>query len=539
MPKLTIDGKEYEAQDGQTIIEVCDQHHLNVPRFCYHPGLTVAGNCRICLVDVEKAPKPQIACGTPVAEGMVVHTDNDRARWARQGVMEFLLLNHPLDCPICDKAGECMLQWFSVEHGPGRSRLVGDKEHYAKKLDIGEHIVLDQERCILCSRCVRFTDEITRTHELAITERGVRAELNVVEGRRLDNTYSGCVTDICPVGALTLKEFRFKSRVWFLKDTASICPGCSRGCNVNVSVNTNMNVHGGRIERLLPRTNTAVNDYWMCDLGRLIFRDLYDKPRLRVPQARDGGELKPLSWDDAARAVWVRLREAADKGGPGSVAFVLSARATNEEIFLLRRLLGDLGSERLAFPAHVEGVDDGLLLNADRTPNRRGALEICGAAAVDGRGLEAIRQGLEERKIRALLVAGESALADGILAPALLQHLDTLVVLERSGATTMLERAHLVLPLAAWAEVEGTWTNCNGRVQRVRPAVRAVGEARPLWEVAVRIGKHAGWTERYPSPAEVLDAVAGAIPAFAGIDYAAIGLLGADLPGAAAAAGAR
>ena len=531
MPKITINGVEYEAQPGQTIIEVADEHGVNIPRFCYHPGLTVAGNCRICLVDVEKAPKPQIACGTPVMDGMVVHTDNEQALWARQGVMEFLLLNHPLDCPICDKAGECMLQWFSVEHGPGGSRLADPKEHYEKRLDIGEHILLDQERCILCSRCVRFCDEITKTSELGIFERGVGAELNVIPGNRLDNAYSGCVTDICPVGALTLKEFRFKARVWFLKNTPSICPGCSRGCNIEVAVNANLNPHGGRIERITPRTNIEANDYWMCDIGRLIHQDLYDRPRLLFPQVRNGEGLARATWDAAADAAWTRLGAAADRGGPGAVAVIASAGATNEEMHLLKRLHDQVQGGGIAFPEHRVGEDDGLLLNADRTPNRRGAREICGEASVDGTALAAIRSRLEAGALRGLLVAGESGLAEQGWRAEWLDRLDVLVVLEQFGSAEVLARAQVVLPLAAWAEIEGTYVNFGGRVQRLRPAVRAPGEVRPGWQIVAALGERAGWEERYSSAREVMEEVAETVAAFRGLSYPALGMGGAPLPG--------
>ncbi len=519
MPKVTIDGVEYEAKDGQTIIEVADEHGINIPRFCYHPGLSVAGNCRICLVDVEKAPKPLIACGTPVMDGMVVNTQNDKARWAREGVMEFLLLNHPLDCPICDKAGECMLQWFSVEHGPGRSRLVGDKIHFDKKVDIGEHIVLDQERCILCSRCVRFCDEITETSELGIFQRGAHMTLNVVPGQRLDNQYSGCTTDVCPVGALTLKEFRFQQRVWFLKDTKTICPGCSRGCNVNVSARDD------KIARLLPRTNTSVNDYWMCDIGRLIYQELDARPRVEVPWKRETGGMGMTSWSKAVADTWSMLKDG------GAVAAIASAGSTCEEIYLLRKLLiDDLGGTEVAFPAHEEGEDDGILLNADRTPNRRGARELCGDDAVNGAALERIRDGIEAGTIKTLLVLDEDLLTLEGWTADLLENLDGLVVAGAFEMPELFRRATMILPLTVWAESDGTYVNVHGRLQRLRQAVRPSDEARPAWRILADLRALAGHEERYQSPRQVMSEMSATVAAFEGMTYPAIGELGLQLP---------
>jgi len=517
MPKVTIDDVEYEAKDGQTIIEVADEHGINIPRFCYHPGLSVAGNCRICLVEVEKAPKPMIACGTPVMDGMVVKTQSKLARWAREGVMEFLLLNHPLDCPICDKAGECMLQWFSVEHGPGRSRLVEDKNHAEKRADIGEHIILDQERCILCSRCVRFCDEITGSSELGIFQRGSRATLNVVPGKRLDNHYSGCVTDVCPVGALTLKEFRFGARVWFLEDTATICPGCSRGCNVNVSVRNN------EIARLLPRTNTDVNDYWMCDTGRLIYQELAASPRMQTPQVREAGTLQRAPWDRTTHQAWKVLQQVSERYGHGSVAAVASARATNEEIYLLRGLLGDLDGGEIGFPEHTQGEDDGILLNADRTPNRRGAAVLCGEEAVDGEALERIRTGIEAGRVRALVVLDEDLPALEGWAGLPLERLEALVVLGTFELPQLQDHAQVLMPLAVWAETDGTYVNFQGRVQRLRTAVRTAGEARPGWRVLADLRGLAGHEERYKSARDVMHEMTATVPALRGLTYPSLG----------------
>ena len=262
MPKLVIDGKEIEVAEGTTLIEAAQSLGIEIPHFCYHPGLPVAGNCRMCLVEVEKQWKLQISCQTTATDGMVVHTASEKVVRAQKAVMEFLLIHHPLDCTICDKAGECMLQEQSKEYGPGVSRYVERKVNFNKALDIGRHIMLDQERCINCTRCVRFCNHVTKTGELSFFRRGQHSMLGVYPGKPLDNPYSGNVVDICPVGALIAEEFLYEARVWFEKKTESICTACARGCNIQVETLHN------KIKRLVPRHNPHVNDYWMCDQGR-------------------------------------------------------------------------------------------------------------------------------------------------------------------------------------------------------------------------------------------------------------------------------
>ena len=271
---LTIDGKQVTVPEGTTVLQACEQVNSPVPFYCYHPGLSIAGNCRICLVEIEKTPKLQISCYTRVADGMVVHTNTDKALKARQDVLEFLLVNHPLDCPVCDQAGECWLQDYYMAYGLYNQKFDEQKVKKSKKATrIGPNVVLDQDRCILCSRCVRFCDEVSKTGELGIFNRGDHAELDVFPGKPIDNNYSGNVVDICPVGALTDDDFRFKCRVWYLRSTQSVCPGCSMGCNIEIHDNREREVRphvagGARIMRLKPRFNPEVNKWWMCDVGR-------------------------------------------------------------------------------------------------------------------------------------------------------------------------------------------------------------------------------------------------------------------------------
>ncbi|HXI04064.1 MAG TPA: 2Fe-2S iron-sulfur cluster-binding protein, partial [Candidatus Saccharimonadales bacterium] len=281
--KLTINGKEVEVPKGTSVLEATRAEGLPVPpHYCYHQGLTVAGNCRMCLVKIEKMPKLVTSCTTTAGEGMVVETDHDEVKKAVAGVEEFLLANHPLDCPICDQAGECRLQQYSYKHGNTAGRFREHRLQFKKDVEVGPHVVLDCERCIMCTRCVRFCNEITQTGELGVFQRGLYNEIGIFPGKRLDNDYSGNVVDLCPVGALTLKEIRFRKRVWYLRDVPSVCGSCANGCNVLLGVADN------RLWRLTPRENREVNGWWMCDEGRLSFREVRSEDRLSVPEIRKG-----------------------------------------------------------------------------------------------------------------------------------------------------------------------------------------------------------------------------------------------------------
>ena len=263
MPNINIDGRAVDFKQGQTIIEAARDNGIEIPHFCWHPKLSVSGNCRICLVEVEKMPKLVIACSTLASEGMTVHTKSEKVIAAQNAVMEFLLINHPLDCPICDEAGECKLQDYAYKYSVGESRFVEEKVHKDKRVALGPRVMFDGERCISCSRCIRFCDEIAKDPELTFVQRGDRVTIVTYPGEEMDNPYSMNTIDICPVGALTSRDFRFKARVWDMSSTNSICNGCSRGCNTEIWVRNN------EILRLTPRHNEEVNSYWMCDHGRL------------------------------------------------------------------------------------------------------------------------------------------------------------------------------------------------------------------------------------------------------------------------------
>jgi len=384
MPKLTIDGKEVEADASMNLIRAAELADIEIPHYCYHPGLSIPGNCRMCLVEIEKAPKLQIACNTRVAEGMVVHTTSDKAKAAQKAVLEFLLINHPIDCPVCDQAGECKLQDYYMDYDQQPSRFpLPEKNHKGKAIDIGSGVMLDQERCILCARCTRFFDEITKTSELAIFERGDHNRIDINPGQPVNNKYAGNVVDICPVGALTEKEFRFRMRVWYLHRTASVCGGCERGCAIDI------HHHRGRIYRFKPRYNPGINDFWMCDEGRHSFPALQNETRLTSPLVQAKDQLVVEPWGEGIRRAASIIADYKRSNGPNSIAVVVDATSTNEEAFALKQLMKSvIGSDRIATlnwsPPGASG-DDELLIRANKNPNTRGLAALgLSADGLDG-----------------------------------------------------------------------------------------------------------------------------------------------------------
>jgi len=523
MARITVDGVEYEVQDGRTVLQALDDlgvlmNGVDVPHYCWHPKLSIDGSCRLCQVEIEGFPKLQIACNTPVKDGMVVRTDTERVRKAREGVMELLLVNHPLDCPICDKAGECKLQDYAYDYGVPHARTREPRRALKKRADLGPTIVLDQERCILCRRCVRFCREIPKTGELAVFNRGDHSELDVYEGYPLDNDYSMNVADICPVGALTTKDFRFKIRVWFLEDAPGVCTGCANGCNVYLGVANN------KVYRYVPRRNDAVNDTWLCDEGRLSYKRIGAPDRLKQVAVRGPkGALVPARRADAVAAAADGLRRVLEAHGAGAVAGVASAHACNEDLFVLRRLLGAIGAEGVV--AVPTGRFDDLLIKPEKAANGTGARAL---GFGDARALvERLRRG----ELRALLVLGHDLLAPGLLADAgELARLEQVVLLDTHHSP--LERAaHVVFPARHAAEREGTLTNHAGRVQRVAPAVEPPFEAYCEGEILAALGAALGlpgFDGRFDARA-VARELGREVPAFAGLDVDSVGPHGAPL----------
>ena len=334
---LTIDDVPVAVPPGTLVWAAAKEAGIEVPIYCYHPKMPPLGACRMCFVEIEKLPKPpQTACTTPVSEGMVVHTKTEKVLKARRGTLEFLLINHPLDCPICDKGGECDLQDFTLRHGPGNTRFELNKRHYTKPIPVSDKVMLDRERCILCQRCTRFSSEISMDNGLVMISRGFRMEVGTAPDHAFDSNFSGNTVEMCPVGALTASAYRFKSRPWELKHTSSVCNDCAVGCNVRVDVRVD------KVMRLMSRTNDEIDDGWLCDRGRWGFEFVNSPDRLRTPMIRRNGQLQQASWEEALSLIATRLKEISARNGAKAVAGIGSTRTTNEEAYLFQKLLREV-----------------------------------------------------------------------------------------------------------------------------------------------------------------------------------------------------
>jgi NADH-quinone oxidoreductase subunit G len=515
-----------------TMIQATALAKIDVPHYCYHPKLPVAGNCRMCLVEfgtpamgpdrkpllnedgtpkIAKSPRPAIACATPISPGMEIYTATPGVKQMREGVLESLLINHPLDCPICDQAGECKLQEYSVDYGQAQSRFVEAKVHKPKRVDLGPRIVLDAERCVLCTRCIRFTKDIAGDDALGIVNRGSYNTISAFPGQPFDNNYTLNTVDICPVGALTSKDFRFQMRVWFLKETKSLCTSCGAGCNT---------VIGSREEKIYryePRENDAVNATWMCDAGRLNYKWIGSEARLSKVQGPKSKVGEAVTWTSVIKEISEKLARAAQ----GSVAIVVSARQTNEELFLLKKLATKLGAITDSVPR--TGPADKLLVVADKNPNTNGAIltGIVDCHAEMGRNLSKIADGIRAGKIKTLIVFGEDVTKHGIGAD-LLAKLDTLIVSDILPNKTT-EAAHYLLPGCAHAEKRGSFTNIKGRVQRFTKAVEPRGDARPEWEFLHELAHNVTGQNGFVSIEGLFNQMAKEVPGFNGLTWAALG----------------
>ena len=520
-----------------TMLQAARCAGVDIPHYCYHDKLPVAGNCRMCLVEfgtpmmgpdrkpvldedgspkIAKSvlpyepgtPRGAIACATPISPGMEIHADSPATKQMREAVLESLLINHPLDCPICDQAGECKLQEYSVQHGQAGSRFVEAKVHKPKAVDLGPRIVLDDERCILCTRCIRFTKDIVGDDALGIVNRGSYNTIAAWKEGAFDNNYTLNTVDLCPVGALTSKDFRFKMRVWFLKETKSVCTSCGTGCSITIGSRE------GVIQRYEPRENDAVNGPWMCDSGRLNYQWVAREDRLK--DVRVGGLRS--TWAAALKEVSAKLASAPQ----GSVAIIASARQTTEELFLLKKLADKLGAPTASVAR--TGEADTLLVAADRNPNTNGA-RLNGFAAAD---LPKVAAGIAAGSIKTLVVFGEDVTKHGIGAD-LLAKLETLVVSDILPNPTTAAATHL-LPGAAHAEKRGTFVNVKGRLQKFIKAVEAPGDARAEWEFLHDIVLGVTGQDGFVSIEGLFNQMAKEVPAFAGLEWAKVGDTGVDVP---------
>ena len=530
---VQIDGVWHQFPKGTRMIEACRSVKVDVPYYCYHPKLTVPGNCRMCLVQMgmpprpapgeeptydEKGylpigwmPRPAISCANTVAENMGIRTTGELVEKCREGVMEFLLINHPLDCPICDQAGECRLQEQSVGFGRGVSRFVDMKVKKPKNVDIGPRIRLDDERCIMCSRCIRFMDEVAGDPVLGFTQRGTHTTLTVHPGRLLDNNYSLNTADICPVGALTSNDFRFQMRVWFLKETPSIDVNCGTGTNILI------HTRGNTIHRITPRLNDEVNSNWMPDSHRLNFHYIDSETRLTEPMALENGRHVQTTWQLANEKAAASLKNfQADQ-----IAIIGSGRMTNEELHLLNYLKQTLGTRHLSLVPRTDEADS-LLIAADRNPNTTGAKLIL-ASKDPYSALEAIRAGVKSGQIKALLIFGEDLITDAGFAAEDLTKLDFLLQTSLLANPTA-NHAHLVLPGAAFAEKRGSMVNLSGRLQRLNRAIEPPVQAKDDWEILRDlISVISGEKPEIYLIEDLFKAIAADVPAFEGLTLSKIG----------------
>ncbi|MCP4728413.1 MAG: molybdopterin-dependent oxidoreductase [bacterium] len=478
MIKLTIDGKEVTTEPGRRLIDVIQEIGTEVPHYCYHKALSVTGSCRLCMVEVEKAPKPLIACNTTANDGMVVYTDTENVRKARQSVLEFLLLHHPLDCPVCDKAGECLLQDFSFKYGKGESRYTEPKRVPPYK-DLGPNIMLASTRCIMCTRCVRFMEEIAGDRQLTVMNRGSKNQISVVEGEKLDHPLAGNVVDICPVGCLLDKNFVHRTRVWHLEKTNSVCGECSTGCNIKVESYKN------EIFRITPRINMYVNGFWICDEGRYSNKKYNEIERLSRPKIKEGNEQKAVSWEEAVNVIansfskYIKTKNA--------VAALVSPGTTNEDAFAVKELMriagnSDAVSGMFTNPGSKDQVfATGFTIKGDKYPNQEGMKLVFNLDESDV-NQESVLNDIESGKIKAVYFVKNDLKEIPQRTMDVLKKAEFLVV-EDIADSPLTEIADVVLPGKIYLEKYGTFINYQKKLQRLQTGMIAPAGTKNTWEI--------------------------------------------------------
>ncbi|MFL2749523.1 MAG: molybdopterin-dependent oxidoreductase [bacterium] len=520
MSSFELDGKTVEFEPGEKILSAAMRAGIQIPHYCYHPGMSVVATCRMCMVDVidmgngRPAPKLQTSCSMDAVEGMKVETMNEKVKDAKELVMEYLLINHPLDCPICDQSGECVLQDYSFEFGSGKSEMEYSKRVYGWR-DIGTFVALERNRCIHCTRCDRFTREITGTNEFGMFNRGHELTVDTYSDRPMTNQFQGNMADICPVGAITEKEFRFKRRVWKLKKTPSICVGCSTGCNVTIEYDKN------EVFRLKPRDNPDVNRWWMCDQGRLTYKDLNIREnRVAYPLGKTAEGFQEISWENAFSAIQEKISELQPTSN--EVIGLVDTHASNEELYLFKKLLKEgFVSDQLFFPdlEWEQPVSDffiNSLITSDKNPNRSGArlLGLKGA-----KSFEEVTSKISTRT-KVLIVFGKPFEDENLLSQAGNIPLVINIAAWQSGWS---ETADVTLPGRLHSEKDATYTNKAGRVQRVNTAIRAFHKTRPDWMVLCGLMELLDVDNKADSAEAVFQELSEIEKAFKGLQWESIG----------------
>ncbi len=512
MPKITIDNKEVECRAGIPVLQAALEAGWDVPHYCYHPGLSIVASCRLCLMEMMMpdpktkemvwSPKLAPSCQTPVRDGLVVRFDSDRVRHNQDICMEFFLLNHPLDCPVCDQAGECYLQDYSYKFGRPYSRMMDQKLVNPKK-DIGPRTLLYQDRCVMCSRCVRFTDEISGTNELCLVNRGSRTEIDVFPGKPLDNPLQGNVVDICPVGSLLDKDFLFKRRVWELTGTPSVCPTCATGCSIRIDHADNT------IYRLKPRHNPKVNQWWICDEGRFNFKYVQDAKRIAAPLVRRGSETSCPDWNDLPQIIRFRLEEHVREKGDQTVAAVFSPFMACEEAWLLARFIRSVApqatlvlgpipmvGEDQRFPVGTTNGDAKFTILREKCPNRRGVGLVLTSLGGPSLEFEPFVEQCKKGAFSAAWIVGgyptpwvskdTAKIAEGF----------EFLIVQDIFENELMAGAAIILPACAWTEREGSFMNAAGILQpfdrAITPPEGAKRDGQFLFDMAGYSGLYMG-----------------------------------------------
>lgn len=505
----TIDGREVVVKPGTNMIEAAREVGSEIPYYCYHPRLSIAANCRMCLVETSTAPKLVPACQTALTEGMVVKTTTPKVKENQRSVLEFLLLNHPVDCSICDQAGECKLQDYYMRYDHRPSRLEGGKVLKNKRKVLGPQVVLDQERCILCTRCVRFMQEVPKEPQLGVFGRGSHERIDVFPGASLDSNYAGNTVDICPVGALLNRDFRFRARAWFLSAAPSICTGCSRGCNIYADY------MGQDTYRYRPRENEAINQSWMCDQGRLSYKYLNQK-RLSVPLVGRGPDAPEATRSDAVKLAASKLKAIA---GTSGLAVSASPLCSNEDLLAALSFAKEaLGVTSVYVSGRPQGQADHFLMTADKNPNRKGLEWIAAALGLRLERFEALVEAVEAGKVKALYAIGGEVPSDAAAFAQVASRLE-LLVLQAINHSALVDQAHVVLPASTHVEDEGSFVQEAGIIQRFRKAYPERGQSWPHWRWATELHRDLGGQAAYASAREVFRALAPKVPELAGFDW--------------------
>jgi NADH-quinone oxidoreductase subunit G len=528
---LTIDGRTVTSEKSRTVLQAAIEAGIRVPYYCYHPGLGIDGSCRVCIVKIEKMPKLQTSCSTQVAEGLVVHTQTPDVVEARASVLEFLLINHPLDCPVCDKGGECPLQDFAYSFGPNESRMgfprrVFDGEGVKADVDFGPTLMLNRNRCILCTRCVRFMREIDSDPQINIVDRGYGSEIATFQEEGVHTLLSGNLMDVCPVGAITTRDYRFKSRPWDNPEVVdTICTLCERGCNTTAWLKAKPEwAKGARLVRITPRFNPDVNGYWMCDIGRFDYHWIEGDERLHRPLVMNAAGLQePVSWSQALATLAERVIAG---GGPSALRFLVSAHASLEELFVIGRLGGAFGlpEEGVAITWRArekpQPPDTKFKVPPTDAPNVNGARDLGFPVAAGSNGepnLSAFRRDVERGRVGALYVfdpgpAGSIGDTSWIVEARRSGKLPLLIV-QGVLLTDFAKAADVVLPGASWIEKDASYVNMDGRLQGAAKAMAPPEEAQEDWKIFTDVGLALGAAVAYPGSAEIRSELASALAA--------------------------